>query len=190
MILDRIPNTTCVLEKGDGSSINNISVKIAGSDMFVLDTSVPIEVGDTLIRTLPSKIEQRLEIIDFDFNAKFHHIPEHYLIKFKIVSKQQNTNETSGNDNRTYHINNSNVIIDSDNSSINITKNEKLFNDLIDEASKLNTDNKDEIIKSIENMRDNVDTPLFSEKYKEFMAVSANTITVFTPYLGALAGLL
>ena len=64
----------------------------------------------------------------------------------------------------------------------------KLFEDLI--AITNNIENNSEILKAINEMKETVKTSNFKEKYKNFMSVISDHITIFTPILVGLSQLL
>ena len=73
-------------------------------------------------------------------------------------------------------------------SEIEINSNDDLFNEIerLAETLKDNT----EILNSISEMRNNVSTPSFKQKYTDFMSLTADYVTVFLPILTALSKLL
>lgn len=186
------PQDKLKLIKSNGKIIENINAIISKEKIVIDNPNVPLEIGDLLIRTLPNKIEEKFEIIDYSFYQKTFNISAHFQVEYKRYNdnKKEEINNNNHSNNSTYHIQNSNVIIGSKNSSINISQNDKLFKDMIEVANNLTNQNKTEIISLINEMQDNINKPTFNDKYKEFMSISADTITVFTPFLGALAGLL
>ena len=185
------PKDKIKLQKGDGEIINNISAIITKDSIVIDNPNLPIEVGDILIRTLPSKLEEKYEIIDYTFYPKMGGIPAHFQIKYERY-KNKKIEEKSNNVSKSeiYHIHNSNVIIGSENSSINVENNNELFETMLKVINASVIDNKIEIITAINNMKENANTPLFNDKYKEFIGVSANVMAIVSPYISALTSLL
>jgi len=86
-----------------------------------------------------------------------------------------------------------NTIVNDNGNTVNITYNissqdNKLFEDLI--AITNNIENDSEILKAISEMKETIKTPNFKEKYKNFMSVISDHITIFTPVLVGLSQLL
>ncbi len=191
-MFNNLPQDILKLKKSNGEIIDDIKAIISKETIVIDSADLPIEEGDILIRILPNKLEEKYEILDYTFYQKMFDIPAHYQIEYQRYTEKNSNKKIENHTTKTeiYNIDSSTVIINSKNSSININKNEVVFIDLLEKANQLNVPHKDEIIQSIENMRDNVNTPLFNEKYKEFMSVAADTMTVFSPYLVALASFL
>lgn len=71
-----------------------------------------------------------------------------------------------------------------DNSINTIDNNDSvLFENLLNEAKKINND---EIIKAIQEMEKSKNNSSFKEKYSSFMQLAANHMTLFAPFIPAL----
>ena len=97
--------------------------------------------------------------------------------------------------NITYNVSgqNTRVNINSKDSSTNIVDRSYMvvFSQLMEAAETIQDSNKkEEIKKSIRDMEESCGTDTFAGRYKEFMSVTANHITVFAPLLATLASFL
>lgn len=84
----------------------------------------------------------------------------------------------------------SNISVASSNVKQKVEGTDAIFADLLAAIDKADIEQKDALIESVAEMQETQGTPSFSEAYKRFMAAAANHITVFAPFLPALAGLL
>lgn len=184
-------NENVTLVKANGERHEDIEASVQSDMIFIDDASLPIEEDDTIIRNLPNGLVEKYEVLDSGFHEKFSSIPAHYQVKVKKLTGSK----PSSNDKTVYNLgDNSRVNINSNDSSINIINMESkhLFAEIKSKVEENIESEKErqELIKRLNALEKAHNTPSFSEKYAEFMAIAANHTTVLTPYFPALAQLL
>lgn len=167
----------------------------------LLDKDNPVEYMGYLFDGLDEKMDSRLRAMmrDLKEDGYLHtfwasNVP--YLIEFneKAYNFEEQNAPTVGNGGsivyNNYNITNGNANINSvDNSvrMINITNNEtELFDKMLDVASNIATDNKNDIISAIKDMQMDYGKPSLKEKYYKFIEVAANHMSLFAPFIPAL----
>lgn len=183
------PTEKINLYKKSGEVIEDIEALVEPKKIFIDDASVIIEEEDIFERNLPNGAVEQYKVLDRGFYKGMHGIPDHYQVSVEKVTSL--SRRTSGG--AIYNIQNDGgkVNIHSmDNSvSISITANdEKLFETLVQLAEHLQ--NKEEIIKAVKEMRQEVGKPSFADKYNTFVQSVANHITIFAPFIPTLTNFL
>jgi len=125
------------------------------------------------------------------WNHQITHIVSNYKSKLQATMNTTPDQPT----NITYNVTGTNtrVNINSSDSSVNIVNTEttEIFAELKELLHKVDDEREKEVIdEAICSMESTVGTPDFISNYKNFMSVISNHITVFTPLLPLLAGLL
>jgi len=167
----------------------------------LLEKDNPEEYMEYLFDGLDTKMDSRLRAMmrDLKEDGYLHtfwasNVP--YLIEFneKAYNFDEKDASTVGSGGsivyNNYNITNGNANINSvDNSvrMINITNNEtELFDKMLDVASSIATDNKNDIISAIKDMHMDYGKPSLKEKYYKFIEVAANHMSLFAPFIPAL----
>ena len=127
----------------------------------------------------------------FFWDQQIKYVVSNYKAKMQATMSTKPDQPT----NITYNVSGTNtrVNINSNDSSVNIVSNEtvQLFSQMKELVENIEDENdKEQIQGSINAMESSVGTPDFIANYQEFMSFISNHITVFTPLLPALAGLL
>jgi hypothetical protein len=81
-------NDSVTIERVDGTRHENIMALVSAKSVLIPDETVPIDVGDVILRKLPSGIVERMTVIDPGFHAKFHGIKAHYQVKYRREGTQ------------------------------------------------------------------------------------------------------
>lgn len=187
--MEFLENDIVSLVKNDGTKYNSVKATVVGNSIILKAQSFPIEVGDVFERVLPTGILEEYLIEDPNYFNGGSGIPAFYQCK---VSKKGITK--NNNQNITYNLNgnNSKVNINSTDSSTNVlnTADNKIFDQLVEVINSQIPDKKEELIKCVEEMKLEKGKEGFVQKYQNFMSNAANHITVFAPFLPALALLL
>lgn len=147
------------------------------------------EKDDERLRAMMRKLREEGYIISYwadnvpyhiVFNERAYELEENnFQQKVERVNNQYNFNGSTFNEK---------VLIHSNDSSINIHTNElELFDKMLEEARKINGEQKNLIISTIEEMKMNVKKPTFLDKYNSFIAAAANHMTIFGPFLPMLS---
>lgn len=190
-IFKQFNNENVTLIKVNGDRHEDIEASVQSDMIFIDDTSLPIEEDDIIIRKLPNELVEKYKVLDRGFHEKFSSMPAHYQVKVQKLSGSK----PSRNDKTIYNLgDNSRVNINSKDSSINIINMESkhLFAEIKSKVEE-NIENENErqkLIKKLEELEKAQNTASFAEKYAEFMAIAANHTTILTPYLPALGQLL
>jgi hypothetical protein len=180
--------------KKDGVIIENVEIIYTPQDIFILDTLIQIEDGDTIERILPSKLKEKYLAIDVIFNHETDGIPAHYQIKIQ----KQNSTEKSTVSNPITNIYNFNdntgkVNINSDDKSItniNTTNDTNVIFDSLVEIIKLQIENNSELLNLIEEMKTHMGKNTFKDKYIDFIGKAADHMNIIAPFVPALTTLL
>ncbi|PCJ50486.1 MAG: hypothetical protein COA74_01515 [Gammaproteobacteria bacterium] len=177
-----------------GVVYDNLKAGVQPKMILFSNASIPVEVGDTILRELPSGIEESFIVTDPGYFAGVAGFKAHYQIKYKredSLSKEKPEPSTV-----IYNVSgqNSRVNINSQDYSNNQINNspEELFALMKEIISKEITDKKDknDLIALTNKMQSDCGTPNFIQSYKDFMATAANHMSILAPILPALAGLL
>lgn len=127
------------------------------------------------------------------WHYQIQHVVERQVTYLKPETKTQPMAPVHITYNNNISGTNSRVNINSQDSSVNIVNegNVEIFNQLRETASKIEDQIKREsIISTINELEEANGSEIFSSKYKEFMSVIADHITIFAPLLPTLAMLL
>ena len=178
-----IPQVLCDLEKGGDLSIRPTAFIV--SSKYSTDTRKKTKYyryeGTKYLQNLIFQIskEQKEFICNFARHLMDNHDapPKNTTTQEKQVSQDYSPNTIVNGNGNTVH-----VTYDTP------SQDNKLFEDLI--AITNNIENSSEILKAINEMKETVKTPNFKEKYKEFMSVISDHMTIFIPVLSELSKLL
>ena len=192
-MLNNFLSDTVSLMKKTGETYNDIKASVQSDVIFIADTTLPIEEGDRIERLLPSGLRETFLVLDRGYCAGKGNIKSHYQIKVKNESVAE-TNPSIQNVIYNLHGQNSRINIHSVDNSNNIISvdQDKLYADLRQVIAE-NVNNKterEEFLKKITELEQVTGTKSFQEKYKEFMALAANHMTIIAPFLPALAQML
>lgn len=72
-----------VLERQDGTRIENIKASVQPEMIFIPDGKLPIEPGDLILRALPSGVVERLTITEPGFYAQQLGMSAHYQARYE-----------------------------------------------------------------------------------------------------------
>ena len=180
------------LIKTDGTRINNIRSHVSPKKIYISDGSLPIEEGDKILRILPNGLEEYYVVIDRGyFSGASHNYPAHYQVEVRKETNEDDVKISS----TTYNLTGSNprVNIHSQDNSVNVLVNEtNVFEELkvaIDNHVS-NTDEKTKLLRQVDELKSTKDTTKFTEKYKEFITLASNHMTLIAPFIPALTALL
>jgi hypothetical protein len=180
----------CLL-KVDGKRIENIEAIVQPDKIIVLNGSLPIEEGDTLLRTLPSGLTEAFTIVDRGYCDGGGFAP-HYQVKVRKQTGPSSSKISSAIyylDGTSPHFNLNSAELPSRLVSIDPVR---FFNGLRD-ALKENIKDPEqlsELLKYAEAMESSRGTGSFLRNYKDFIAMGAEHLSRLTPFLPALAQML
>ena len=177
------------LIKKSGDRVENIRALVQRDKIFTNDPAIPIEDGDVFERTLPNGIVERYDILDAGFMQGTEGTPPHYQ---SVVRKQTKIDPLAQPSQIIYNLTgpNARVNIQSIDSSANVVEVEpaELFGRIraaIDQGVQ-----DGELLKKLQEKVTELEktqgTPSFAARYKEFIALAANHITLLAPFIPAL----
>ena len=190
-------NDRVSLIKKDGTRFENLPASVQSGRIFTYDPKIPIEDGDQFERQLPSGIVEVFTVVDSGFQQAFHGIPAHYQSKVrKNTAESPRSPRPAAEPQVVYNLigPNARVNIQSSDSSTNVVSVESvvLFDNLREVIRKSSLDSTiaGQLIQNVRAMQSAVGTKTFAERYKEFIAVAADHMTLVAPFLPALTQLL
>jgi hypothetical protein len=177
------------LIKKSGNRVENIRASVQRDKIFTNDPAIPIEDGDVFERTLPNGIVERYDILDARFVSGTGGIPSHYQ---SAVQKQTRIDPLAQPSQIIYNVTGPNprVNIQSIDSSTNVVEVEpaELFGRIraaIDQGIQ-----DGELLKKLQEKVTELEktqgTHSFAARYKEFIALAANHMTLLAPFIPAL----
>ena len=164
----------------------------------LLEGDNSVEYMQSLYKEMDNKSDNRLRAMMRDLKEKGYIITSWadnvpYYIEFNERAYTVNEENRGEMQNGTYIINNitnGNANINSTDNSVrntNISYNDaKLFEKMLEVASNITEENKNDIIIAIEDMKNNYNRPSLKEKYYKFIEVAANHMALFAPFIPAL----
>lgn len=182
-------NDRVTLVKRSGQRYENLHAAVQSKLILTENVGVPIEDGDVFERTQPSGIVEAFEIVDAGFHQAFHGMPAHYQSK---VEKRSARPRPSSSPQVVYNLigANARVNIASNDSSTNVVNVESnvLFQNLRNavEASIPDRDLNRKLVHQVDEMEAAAGTSGFAAKYKDFIGLAADHVSVFGPFLPAL----
>ena len=196
-IFQSLKNDRVTLVKKDGQRFENLTASVQAGLILTDNPKIPIEDGDRFERQLPSGIVDVFTVLDSGFQQGLHSMPAHYQSKVRKNTAEsppsprpaagpQVVNNLIGPNTR--------VNIQSSDSSTNVVSVESavLFDNLREAIQKFSLDSTlaRQLIQNVNAMQSAVGTKTFGERYKEFIAVAADHMTLVAPFLPALRQLL
>jgi hypothetical protein len=189
MSFDSLMRHKVTLIKKSGNRVENIRASVQRDKIFTNDPAIPIEDGDVFERTLPNGIVERYDILDAGFMQGTEGTPPHYQ---SVVRKQTKIDPLAQPSQIIYNLTgpNARVNIQSIDSSANVVEVEpaELFGRIraaIDQGVQ-----DGELLKKLQEKVTELEktqgTPSFAARYKEFIALAANHITLLAPFIPAL----
>ena len=190
-------NDRVTLVKTDGRRFENLRASVQSNLIFTDNPETPIEDGDQFERQLPSGVVEVFTVVDSGFNQGAFGIPAHYQSKVRKNTAQSLASpRPTTSPQVVYNLigPNSRVNIRSSDSSTNVVNVDSavLFDNLREAIRESSLDNTvmQQLIDSVDAMQSSAGTRMFGERYKEFVALAADHMTLVTPFLPALTQLL
>jgi hypothetical protein len=182
------------LVKKDGTVVRKgIPASVQPNQVFIFEHTLPIDVGDHLLRELPSGLVDDFIVDDPGFmSGLMGGIPQHFQTKVHRSDQPAGQPQTIINnivgDHAKVNINST------DNSTTYITSNsETLFTEMLKALAQIETKSEREniaaTIAAMSAASERQDGTFLS-KYQDFIAAAANHMTILAPFLPALSSLL
>ncbi|HAT1976812.1 TPA: hypothetical protein ACF754_001943 [Legionella pneumophila] len=179
------------LVKNNGTKVRSeIPAQVSSNRIIIFDSSLPIEVGDHILRELKSGLVEDFIVDNPCIQTGHGSIPDSFQIKVHrsdepTAKPEIIINQISGNNAR---IN----IRSTDNSTNIVGDHNQLFstmNQLIEDN--IDSDDERERLKVlVSELKENVGKPNFKNAYDKFIEGAANHMTIFVPIISALSSLL
>ena len=192
-----LKNDRVTLVKKDGRRFENLPALVQSGLILTYNPKIPIEDGDQFERQLPSGIVDVFTVVDSGFNQRFHSIPAHYQSKVrKNTAEAPSRHRPAAGPQVVYNLigPNARVNIQSSDLSTNVVSVESavLFDNLREAIQKSSLDSTvaQELLQNVNAMQSAAGTKTFGGRYKEFIAVAADHMTLVAPFLPALTQLL
>lgn len=187
-------NDRVTLVKKDGSRFEDLRAAVQAKLILTDDGKLPIEDGDIFERKLPSGIVESFEILDAGFFQSMPGMPAHYQSKVRKVTSQ--TRSSPPPQQIVYNLigPNSRVNMQSTDSSTNVVSVDStvLFDNLRSAIASSIPDPSlnASLVRYVGEMEKTAGTPGFAQRYKDFISLAADHLSVFAPFLPALSQLL
>lgn len=181
------------IRRPDGTVVGaNVPASVQNNLIFIDDTSLPIQAGDSIIRQLRNGLQE--EFIVDDPTCYEGGPLAHYEIKCHRRGSEPKGHQPS----TVYYLTGTNarVNIGSHDASQNVVyqgaTSEELFSAMEGTLRSVVTPEQglQRLIDRLEGMRGAVNTPTFAERYVAFIDAAASHLTLIQPFLPALATLL
>lgn len=179
---------TLKLTKPDGRTFEGIKAAVSAKGIAIMDVNLPLETGDCLSRTLPNGSVEEFLVDDPGFQSAWLEIPAEYNVKYRKRGVPQSLGPSQ-------------FVVSGPNARINIHSQDystntvsdpaKVFADLrqLVETAVADADRL-AIRKALDEMEAARGTSTFRDHYLRFMSIAADHLTLFAPFLPALAQLL
>jgi hypothetical protein len=189
MMTDRV-----TLIKKDGRRFENLKASVQPKLILTNDANLPIEDGDVFERKLPSGVVESFDILDAGFFHAMAGMPAHY--QSKVQKSTAKSLSMPGGSQVIYNVTgpNARVNIQSTDSSTNVVNVEStlLFQNLRSaiQASISDSELRMMLMSQVEGMEKAAGTRTFADRYRDFIGLAADHMSVFSPFLPALTQLL
>lgn len=189
-LLNSVAGDAVTLVKQDGTRTEGVKAVVQPSEITTFDTSLNVEEGDRIERRLPSGRVESYLILDTGFNPGHSSIPAFYHMR---VRKESAIREESSSVVYNLAGPNARVNVNSIHSSTNVTNvnSTELFvkmREVVAEVQDL--DQRRLLVERIEAMERSQGSKDFAKRYREFIALAADYMSLLAPFMPALGQLL
>ncbi len=174
----------------NGTQYVAVDAVVSSSIIDIEDTTIPLEEGDQIIRTLPNGRSEVYTVLDVGYQDEFAGLKAHYQAKVQ----KQTTVPKSQLSNVTYNINghNARLNMNSNDYSIN-TINQVNETNVFEELRRItkehitDEDKKEQILQVAEEMENEKgNASKFIKVYQKFMQLTKESIDTFGPVISEL----
>jgi len=179
------------LVKKDGAVVaRDFAANVSSKQVTIFQDMLPIEVGDHLLRTLPSGLVEDFVVTDPGFHQAFHGIPAHFQTKVRrgdapMGTPQQIITHITGANAKVYNHsvdNSTNIVFHSEGDMFNRLR--ATIGEAVQPAE------QEKLLELIERMERSQKTPAFKDDYMAFINAAAAHMTILAPFIPALTILL
>lgn len=183
----RLMKDKVTLIKQAGQEYPDVSASVQKNQIFIMDSNLPIEEGDRFTRTLSNGLQESYLILDRGFRERVGGIRAHYQCEVQKESSMPYKQQQSTSITYNLHGANPRVNVNSTDSSVNIL-NGNVFDELkaAIKSSNVPEQEQEKLVEAVECLEAAKETPSFMSKYKDFIEVAANHISVVSPFLPAI----
>lgn len=185
------PTDKISLAKSDGTLVKeNVPAIVTKGQVITWDTSLPVEVGDHLLRQLPNGFVEDFIVDDPTYYGDVGGIGAHFQIKVRKSGRPMAPPSTIIN-NITGDYARVNVhSVDASKNTVNHQES-TLFRDLKTViGEQIGDDERKTILDRLVALERAAGSPSFKDHYQDFIASAANHMTVIAPFLPALTRML
>ena len=188
---DLLKDTVTIIN--EGKRIEGVRASVQRDRIFISDVSIPIDVGDTIERTLANGRTEVLHVTNahqWSGGSLSHYEIEYERQGARAKQPQPSTVNVTVSESVQPHIN---INSTDQSTSILYSQPDELFAEIrsllrgsVNDVEELN-----QILLSVDDMENNRRTPHeYMRAYKEFLSVAANHLTILVPMFPSLADLL
>ncbi len=184
------------LIKKNGRRFEDIKASVQQDKIFLFDIKIPVEEGDIFERVLPNGILEKYVIHDAGYYEGVAGINSHYQCHVMKEKKDKMLQEKHS-PKAIYNLNGPGCRVninstDQSENTFNKIESDRLFQNLhsVIKHSISDEDIALRLAKVIDKMQCAQDQTTFLAKYKEFMSLAANHMSVFAPFIPALSQML
>ncbi len=192
--LERMMKDSITFMHTDGSKNENVPATVQKEMVLTFNVSIPLSVGDRMVRTLPNGQTEEYIVTNFHLATGLRNIPDSYQIEYERQDVKQAPEQPT---NFTVNVTDSpqaRVNLGSADHSTNIINSQandvfaeirELLKETVNDSLEL-----DQLLKRVDEMESGRDNGNFTQAYKDFIAAAAAHMTVLAPMLPALTAFL
>lgn len=191
-VLSDMANDSVVVVKQDGTRSDELKAVVQSDEITLLDTSVDVEEGDRIERRLPSGRAESFLVLDTGYNPGHGPIPPFYHMK---VRKDTAIREQRQGPQVVYNLTGANarVNVNSTDSSTNVANvnSSQLFEEMRAAAAGVQDSEQRQLLtERIDAMERSHTSGDLAQRYRDFISVAADHMSLFSPFMPALGQLL
>jgi hypothetical protein len=181
------------LVKQDGRRFEGIRASVQPGKIITDTPDIPVEEGDVFERALPNGVVERYDILDAGYYAGIGGIKAHYQSSVRKRTKIETRRQP---ERVVYNLigPNARVNVHSVDASTNLVnvKPDELFARIREKICELTIDESlsGKLLQKVDEMEQTRGKHTFLDKYREFIALAADHITVLAPVIPALSQML
>ena len=194
MNFDKLLNDSVFVINHEGQRNGPYKTTISKGKATVFDKTIDVEEGFKLIRSLPNGKEESYTILESNYSPGLGSIPPHYSLILRkdssLLQKERSVNPTNISiSNVSGKVNINSVDSSINETTINIGTTFNQIRDTIN-AADIDTPEKESLIEKLADLETSINTSGYATKYKEFIQLAANHMTIIAPFIPALTNLL
>lgn len=188
-VFDEMLTEAIALHKADGQVKNNIRARVSGDKVLIDDVTLKIEVGDKLVRSLPSGLKEELVVVDPGFNQGLGmELPPHFQVRVRKEWMEKANPQAV-----TYNVSGPNARVnvhshDHSTNTVTFGSSAPVFGEVRKALEQVNDeDARAKLQTSLDALEAAQHTPEYATRFAGFVQLAANWMTILSPLLPALA---